>query len=957
MKKTFLCLLLLFSLFTTLAAQEVNEQYEQFSWEPVAKAKQYGVTIEKYDAADDIWKDYKEVTTKETQVEILFTPGIYRVAISTYNLMGRKGKASEWVQFKILEEHIPYLNDKTLPKSRIWNVPVLFLNKEGTTSSEDTYITPAEGYSENTILVNGRNIFSPKTEFYFVPKEQGGEQEFINFSDIRKEQKLKILSRNSKEHSVVVSYDPSSLKPGYYSLEVRNVGDNRASIDILVLDNTKTVINPDSSFEEDNRYNVNSLTVQNTDTYDFSILAKNINSATSFYFEPVTGTHAYPFESSFDRVVVPAEVKETSRKDNSNVTVTLSCSTEKLYTGYYNIVAKNWDGTTSKFICLVKRPFKNDYTKVVRTFRTKYNKKSELVEITLSDSVFAYGKKYTLVSEYDNQTDSNSRVTLPLTKSGRKLVGKISPQQLLISQYALMIEDDTTADVIYCTVDDTMKTTMNKMTQNEVEAVFLRPENKDTQIALNVNDAGAIRFIDHKVDLIKRMPYYFSNFRMDMGFSTKDAMFFDVEFDIFNIQWFSVSLGYEYITARIVHNSIYSMVRFAIPNKISSPFIGAGFGVFVDQPKKTDDIYYGVVQAGFNLFTVIDIKFDMFMYNLITSDIDFSYAFAVGFTFPLRSYKFKRKVLTHYGRIEKEGDILGPNFFEPTLNVDNLSILKGTTVGGFEGYNRLEQISIDTSVMVVEENAFRNCKELNTVTFEERENKDAKQLVIGPNAFANDTEIDIIYIPYRTKVISAGAFANWTNGQNIVLCWEKDDQTERDLTGLEDCDAVIHFYNGEIYHGEFKTPLDNQTNWVNINTLKMENVSVYYENNYVLGVRLRGSGHRWFKKELDTWINQESSQEGIDYLSGAQKLKFKVQGDGNTFDFIVTTKDGGYFYYTFKTKKGMLTEVEIPFNKFKKYSYSSQKQLDMDNIKMFCILPMCQNEWNEISLFDFEVIK
>ena len=69
MKRFFLCLLLLFSLFTTLAAQdneaaetateELNEQYELFSWEPVAKAKQYGVTIEKWDAAKEIWVDYK----------------------------------------------------------------------------------------------------------------------------------------------------------------------------------------------------------------------------------------------------------------------------------------------------------------------------------------------------------------------------------------------------------------------------------------------------------------------------------------------------------------------------------------------------------------------------------------------------------------------------------------------------------------------------------------------------------------------------------------------------------------------------------------------------------------------------------------------------------------------------------------------------------------------------------
>ena len=126
MKKTFLYLLLLFSLFTTLAAQEstaaqeteVNEQYELFSWEPVAKAKQYGVTIEKYDASTEIWNDYKEIKTKDTQVEVLFTPGVYRVSICTYNLIGRKSKGSDWVQFKILEENIPYLNERAFAKKQ-----------------------------------------------------------------------------------------------------------------------------------------------------------------------------------------------------------------------------------------------------------------------------------------------------------------------------------------------------------------------------------------------------------------------------------------------------------------------------------------------------------------------------------------------------------------------------------------------------------------------------------------------------------------------------------------------------------------------------------------------------------------------------------------------------------------------------------------------------------------------
>ena len=215
--------------------------------------------------------------------------------------------------------------------------------------------------------------------------------------------------------------------------------------------------------------------------------------------------------------------------------------------------------------------------------------------------------------------------------------------------------------------------------------------------------------------------------------------------------------------------------------------------------------------------------------------------------------------------------------------------------------------------------------------------------------------IDTIYLPYRTSVVQTGAFANWTNGQNIILEWNKDDETPRDLSGLNTCSAIVHYKNGEIYKGSFDTPLDDERNWIKINELDISNVSVYNEDIYVLGMRVRGFGWKWYRQELDSWINQDSPQEPLDYLKSGSKISFKVQGDGNRYEFVLTTPDGGYFYYRFKTKEGELTTVEIPYKKFKKYSYSSKKKLDINEIKMFCIMPMCKNEYNEATFFDFEV--
>ena len=116
------------------------------------------------------------------------------------------------------------------------------------------------------MLVKGHNIFSPKTEFYLVPKEEGFTKEFLNWCDDRKEVPLGIVSRNSKEYSVILTYEASLLRAGYYSLEVRNPGGNTDSIDILVLDNTVPQITPNKGFTIDEHYNVNSFSISKDST-------------------------------------------------------------------------------------------------------------------------------------------------------------------------------------------------------------------------------------------------------------------------------------------------------------------------------------------------------------------------------------------------------------------------------------------------------------------------------------------------------------------------------------------------------------------------------------------------------------------------------------------------------------------------------------------------------------------
>ncbi len=993
MKRTFLCLLLLFSLFTTLSAQEdqaakeeLNEQYELFSWEPVAKAKQYGVTIEKYDAVRDIWTDYKELKTSETQVEILFSPGVYRVAIASYNLLGRKSKSSDWVQFKILEENIPYLNEKAFVKNNKWQAPVLYINKASDSQSQEKYTenlskdnyinynAPAELFGSNAILVKGRNIFSPKTEFYLVPKEvdQSDENQpnYVNWCDDRKEQKLNILYRNSKEYQVIVSYNPASLQSGYYALEVRNPGNNRAAVDILVLDNSEIQINPGKGFVVDERYNVNSIPLQKSLDCEFSIYGKGLNSAASFYLEPAEGAYSYPFESQVFRNRVELEVTGSYKEGASTAQITFTCPAQNLRTGYYNLTAQNWDGSIAKFLCLVKKPFDNDYTKNVKTVRTKFNKQREYVDVTLQDSKFDMYKTYTLVSAYDEISDSNNRVKLSLSPSKKKLVGTLEPDQLTIAEYALLIEDEYSSNVVYCKIDNTLKIAQNKMTQAEVDESFLRPVGQSKEVTLDAAAQGSIQFYDNRIEMIKRMPFFLSYLRTDMALLPESGVIIDLELDWLNFGYASLSTGTSFsIVGDQTSISAFSMLRIAFPNKYVSPYIGAGIGENLVFPEegiksfndalgmfKNKDLVYGIAQAGLVLFTVLDIKYNLYFTGLLTDGKpEQTGLLAFGFAFPLRDYKFKRKVLTRNAQITQSGSLDSQKFLQADANVDTIAVFESSSISGFAGYNNLESLSIPYTVETIEENAFSDCKNLSEVTFKERVTGDELPLVIKSGAFANDTMIDTIYLPYRTSVVQAGAFANWTSGQNIILDWDKDDQTQRDLSGLDSCNAIVHYKNGDIYKGSFKTPLDDERNWVKINELNISNVSVYDENQYILGMRVRGWGFRWYKQELDSWINQTSPDQALDYIKTGEKITFMVQGDGNKYDFVLTTPDGGYFYYRFKTKEGKLTKVEIPYKRLKKYPYSTKKKLDLSEIKMFCIMPMCKEEYNEATFFNFEV--
>ena len=77
-----------------------------------------------------------------------------------------------------------------------------------------------------------------------------------------------------------------------------------------------------------------------------------------------------------------------------------------------------------------------------------------------------------------------------------------------------------------------------------------------------------------------------------------------------------------------------------------------------------------------------------------------------------------------------------------------------------------------------------------------------------------------------------------------------------------------------------------------------------------------------------------------EFIKKGKNLKFNVKGDGNTYKIRLRMKASANKYtdygYTFKTKKGEVVEVKIPFTKLQHESWSAHQ--DFDNKKVIAII-------------------
>lgn len=966
MRKRLLFIALSFFISFSLFSQtEVNQQYEIIPWKPVEKAKKYEVEIERFDADSGEWAEYSKEQTKETQVEILFSPGEYRARISTFNLLGKKKSTSDWKKFKILEEHIPYVFSNYFQKCEEWNSPVLFLNRTNLDLSKipesEKFIQPPQGYSEKTLFVKGKNIFSPKTEFYLVPETDStaGGKTYNAYNETRKEQKLTLVKRDSVNNGVYVTYEPSKLESGYYLLEARNPG-AKASTEILVLAEEELTFKPEK-YIEDKRYSVNALEIQNSQsTVQFKALGKELSSSAEYVLEPSEGFYSYPFEATFGKEKLELSHSLVScSKDEAHLQ--FDVSSPQLKTGYYKLSAKSYTGLQDEFIVLVKKDFDKDLPFDIDKVSSKFNKRSQTVDFTLKGKEINTNAVYTLISEYEEYKDSNERVALNFVQgsSADKYTASVPLSQMTDGKQALMIEMNDKCYIQYFEMDKHLKIHKLNLTDEQVANTFLRPEKLDVEIKNTISDQEAVVYEDADVEIKMELPKLFSrvNFMAVMNTAEMKQNFkpqFNIGLDIFNNGWVSLGTGviikkttFEVDNAPIMGTvlsgdyvvesyDVYlqASATLGIKRDLFSAYLSMnyGYGVFTNGNFITyyaannllsDNKMYLQAGLGFKLLNYVDMgvclsrtfKLDsQFEWSWISSykkDVfgnynkNYDLDFFIGFNFPIRMPVINRKVLTQKAVITKSGPVDGRNYTDLRPNTVEIELRHGATeVSGFE----------------------------------------------------NRTEIKKITIPSSVNTIDKDAFAGWTSGQTIETAVDYSNNGENEVEWAENTKAAI-ISNDVLYCTDRMNPLENPNNYSITYSdagLIYKRETVDYKGNYYAGLKLDISDVGLLILKY-TWFGVVSPDPLIAELKKGNTLSFKTIGDGGKYIVHIETEGAGRFEYVFKTKKGKVKQITLPYDKIKPIDLSSEKILDINTIEYMNIIPDGNSKNPEMTIFDIKV--
>lgn len=483
--------LLIFSCFFSvyIFAEEPLKQFQTFSWKPVLKAKSYEVVIQKK-SDDGTFAPVYSIKTKDTKTEYLLLPGDYQVQIIALNILGKKASASPWIDFIILKDEEPYLEKQEFPIHKEFSSPVIFLNNnEAILQNEQDHLTK-ENSEINTqdnipiFTIKGRNIFFEETKFSLIPRNENpkGTMQLPFVVKDREEVPVEIISRDSENKNLQISFDPEKIHSGYYNLKVLNPSGYSDEIPLLFITGHLPKFEAANPLDYDKQYEAYPVTVVKTKDSTIKLHGYDFEYGTDFQFIPTDGI-PYPFASEKQREATDIKltkanyVTDFSDINTKKQEVTFSLNGLNLETGYYDIIA-TVNNKKEKIHCLVTAvaPSTADLP-TLESIKSKYNKKTKTITLTIEGKNLTDQTKITMVSPSIEGEKVSKKIPLILEKTKKVantlvLTMEADAEMIEPEIYGLLIDTGTYTNIDFLSFDKKLKAEKVSLTDEEISKLF-----------------------------------------------------------------------------------------------------------------------------------------------------------------------------------------------------------------------------------------------------------------------------------------------------------------------------------------------------------------------------------------------------------------------------------------------------------------------------------------------------
>jgi len=775
----------------------VYKQYQVINWSPVPNAAKYEVDIEKK-TNDGGWAKEAAVQTKECTQEILLDPGIYRVSVTTFSVLGKKASATDWVQFTILNEMQPYLYADNFKKSATWNSPVLHLKQaaDAVTAivTQDTQIVARAGDPANSFALHAKNVFYPETKFSFVPASasDSGGKPFASFIENRAVAKLAVVRRDPDKNTIVISYNPDDLYSGYYNLVAENPGNKTSSISILVLADKKLSVD-EKSFSYDKKYLTRTLIIPRASNAHISVTGSGFDENTIFSFIPSTEGMQYPFASWVRQKNVPLVMTGHQAEENgAQVKLDFSLDASAMQTGYYKFSASRGDSSASVLV-LVKISEPAD-EKIPASSKITFEKNSAANKAIFTMKGNALdGSRCMIVSPWIRDGDYNERIPLAQVGSewgGSTVIFEVPAALVDKTEYALLIQNDSAAHLQFFTIDEKNRVNFILPKDDEVEEKYLRSE--DAVVAKKTDDQQATVTVEPIVFSVVEKPQFFVPYLFVDAVGTFDEHFgASIQLDLFDMNWLCFRGD---VTARNDCAECCLFIDAMIP--VVPKFIfyaGLGFGgrtgSYAENLSFVDDLFY--VNAGCILFKYADVRFTS---SMGFKTLDITNQISVGCRIPLRHKKYIQVTKGVVATVEKTGVVSDSDCSLDKEETESIVFKNGITqIVHFENYTHVKTALLPDTLKSIGKNAFAGWIRLVSITIP------LGTAEIRSGAFQNCSKISVLTIPATVTLVEKDAFAGWKKEQRILLSWNADDGVSRNLDGLAGTEAAVYYEDGSLY--------------------------------------------------------------------------------------------------------------------------------------------------------------